>query len=135
MEGGKEPQVSAAPRVASGGDAPRVKRLRRRRGPGAPTAPLQTSSLLAPVNSRFCRDVCGIEPAAQMPTPADVSSHSSNTLGWPKSSLAFFRTISRKNMNELYGQPNTCAKLLCATVVVEQGPHPHPHLKACPENL
>lgn len=53
MEGGKEPQLSAAPRVASGGgDAPRVKRLRRRRGPGAPIAPPNPPSARARLRVR-----------------------------------------------------------------------------------
>ena len=67
MEGGKEPQVSAAPRVASGGDAPRVKRLRRRRGPGAPTAPPH------PPSSRARRRV--------RPAPPHLASSSSGVSG------------------------------------------------------
>ena len=85
---------------------------------GGPQGP---SSLLTSVNNRFCREVCAIEPSPQMPTPADVSTHSSNILGWPKSLLAFFHTISWKNPNELFGQPNTCVRFLCGIVVVEQG--------------
>ena len=32
-------------------------------------------------------------------------------LGWPNSLFGFFRNILQKNLNKIFGQPNTCLSL------------------------